>query len=224
MRVAPLAFLFVTAVTTAAAAEDATTAPPPAAPSKSLAPLLGLHLGTVATGRHLGQSLDLAIDVGVRKRFGTFAFVTGLRPHYERYALGLSRDLGCAGANASACAAGSAVYRTQTNAHALGLEIPLMLEYQNKTVTPFLGLSPSVVWLSATERQQGLLPRAEPIESNGSKAFLALSAFGGLAVPIGSHGSFAARVGYRFAPSADLPGGNASIRGVLASIGYVHEL
>ncbi len=150
--------------------------------------------------------------------------VAGLRPHYERYGLGKSEDKNCLGQTVPVCNNVS-VYRSNNTAHALGAEIPIKLEYHTEhDWIPFIGIGPGVIWMSATEKAQGLVPRTEAVEASASKTFFAFSAFLGLGVPIGEHGSFTMLGGYRFAPTVDVPGGAESLRGAIGSIGYMHAL
>lgn len=205
-----------------------TPAEPAETPPKALAPVVGASLGTVVATRRLGFSLGVAIDVLLRKRFANskFAFVTGLRPGYDRYALGPNDDRSCVYDAGPACGGNTFVYASQTTGHVLSLELPLIVEYQSGgAFAPFLGVSGSALWLRASERAQALNPRVEEaIDTSASKLFGALSIFAGVGAKVGKHGSITARFGYRFARSADLPGGNASLRGEIFSFGYQHEL
>lgn len=216
LRIATFAAVL-TAGSTALAADGETAKPP-----KDFAPLLGASIAGAATGDHLGPGFSFGVDAGFRKRFGAWAVVASVRPFYERFGLGKSEDKNCLGQTATVCANNS-VYRSNNTAHALGAEIPLKLEYHTEhDWIPFIGVAPGFMWFNATEKSQGLVPRTEAIEETASKTFLTLNTFLGLGVPIGEHGSFTLRGGYRFAPTVVVPGGAESVRGVVGSIGYLH--
>jgi hypothetical protein len=214
------------AITARTHAADAPAAEAPPPERKGLVPLLGASIGTVDATRRLGFSFDLAIDALVRKRFGKVGILTGLRPHYERYALGRTDDRSCVYEPSPACGGNTFVYQSSTTANALSLELPLMLEYYaSASWTPFVGVSGSALWLNAKERARPAVPEArEAVETSGSKTFAMFAMFVGVQARIGTAGAVIARAGFRFAGYADLPGGSASPRGEMLSIGYVHEL
>lgn len=190
-------------------------------------PLVAGNIGGVGASRRLGFSLDVSLDLLARRTFGPIAIAAGLRPHYERFALGHSDDLGCHGSNVGPCADGSALHISQTTANAFGLEVPFIAELRSTRrigFVPFVGAAPWLVYLRATEHAQGFLPRTEGIETSASHAFLTLHAFAGVAVYMSDRSALVARVGYRFAPYEDLPGGRATVGGESVSLGYRVEL
>lgn len=221
-------FALVTFVSASAFAQDdaskPSASPPPEEPTRFL---VGGNVGFVDASRRLGPSLDLSLDLLVRKSFGAFRFITGLRPHYERFGLGHSDDLTCSGSSSEACGSGSTLYLSQTSAHAASLEVPFIAELRTSPKNPFIpfvGVSPWVVYLRSTERARGLMPSTDAYEASASNAFLTLGAFAGVNVQISKSSSFIARAGFRFAPYEDIPGGRSSVRGEMVSVGYRVEL
>lgn len=216
-------------VTSTASAQDDTSKPPATTEEspKGWTPLMGANVGFVDASRRLGFSVDVALDLLVRKRFGAVGFVTGLRPHYERFGLGHSDDMTCSGATQEACGAGSPLFLSQTTAHAASLEVPFVAELyaaKKPVFIPYIGVSPWLVWLRATETTRGAAASTTAYENTASSTFLALGVFGGLSIPTSKSSSLVARVGFRFAPYDEIPGGRASVRGESVSIGYRVEL
>lgn len=227
--VAALTCGLVTERARAAHVEDSVgKATPTAADDESrFVPVIAGNLGTVDASRRLGFSLDASIDLLARRTFGAIGIAAGLRPHYERFSLGQSDDLGCHGSSVGPCADGSALHFSQTTANAFSLEIPFIAELRSARKSgfvPFIGAAPWLVYLRATEHAQGHLPRTEAVETSASHTFLTLHAFAGLAVYVTERSSLIARVGYRFAPYEELPGGRATVGGESVSVGYRVEL
>ncbi len=187
---------------------------------EALRPTLGLHAGSGVATHRLGPSLDLSLDFSLQKLFGAVLVSGGLRPHYERFGIGESAIVSCEGIESCG---GSAIARSQSSAHVASLEVPFVAELPVTATTfnPFVGVAPSFGYMRSTETRQGLVPNGNTTDVTDSRTYFAFSAFGGGAIKITDRGSFVVRVGYRFAPMFDdLPGGAASLRGVIASIGY----
>ena len=181
---------------------------------------IGVHGGAVVATPRIGTGLDFSLDVSARKSVKNVILSAGLRPHYERYAYGDSDLVPCT--STDACG-NSVIVKSHTNANVFQLEVPLIAEFALKFTSfhPFVGLSPSFGNARFTEDRQAQLPvgnsRAESVSHN----FFALSAFGGGVISMADHSALVFRVGYRFAPTFDdIPGGSASLRGVIASLGY----
>lgn len=190
-------------------------------------PIVGGSVGFVDGTRRLGFSLDASLELLVRKGFGPIALVTGLRPHYERFGLGHSDDVDCAGGLAGPCAGGSALYLSHTDGHAASLEVPVFAELRSgrkSNFVPFVGVSPWLVHLRSNERARGILPETGVVNTAQSNTFLTLGTFVGVSIYVSQTASFVLRAGYRFAPSLDLAGGTSSVRGESVSIGYRVEL
>lgn len=202
-------------------AADATTPPPSAGASDAVRSSVGLHAGTGGGSERLGQSLDFSLDFALRKAFGSVVLGGGLRPHYERFAFGDSSILSCA--DTPAACGSSMIVRSHLSANLLSLEVPIIAEFPiaKDTYSPFIGLAPTFGYLRATDTRENLLPTNGESEQSASRGVFTFAAFAGSAMKLTEHGALVFRVGYRFAPTLDdLPGGSASLRGVLASIGY----
>jgi hypothetical protein len=208
---------------TPALAADA--APSPADESSDAArKSLGLHLGTGGGTDRLRQSVDVSLDFLLRKPVGSVILAGGLRPHYERFAFGDSSVSGCV--DGATCGP-SAVLRSQLTANLLSVEVPLILEVPivKGAYAPFIGVSPTFGYLSATNTRENLVPTNGDSSQSPSRGVFTFAAFAGSALALTPHSGIVFRVGYRFAPTLDdLPGGPASLRGVLASIGYRVDL
>lgn len=194
---------------------------------KGTIPTLGANVGFIDASRRLGPSFDLSLHVGVKRSFGPVALGVGLRPHWERFAIGYSDDLSCDGKPNAACGSGSVLYLSQTTANALSLEIPFIADLNAlrfRAVTPFVGVAPWLSYVRATEQARGLVPTTEMSETSTSHTFFGVGVFGGLAAKLSDHGRLVVRFGYRYMPYADMAGHRSSLRGELASIGYLHEL
>jgi hypothetical protein len=211
--------LVVAVLAVAPNAVAADEAAPSNEPLERLHPAVGVNAGAVVASPRLGAGFDASLNVSIRKPLGSVIVSAGLQPHYERYAFGESALVSCT--TADACGNSVAV-SSQASANVFNLEIPLVLELPLKVIAlhPFLGVSPSFGYARLTESRQTESPRGASREESVSHSFLTFAAFGGGAISFSDRTALLFRIGYRFAPTFDdVPGGSASLRGMLASLG-----